>query len=333
MRQWRLPVNGKETEFEAAVKTLIPEFLPKVFLEGFDAARSLAGTVSMPISPKVIFTANSHFGDDIFKLWAVDKLEKGARLVVGQHGGGAFHPFNGGTSHELSVCDVYVAAGNGEIKHPKVRDVGRFNQRITSDKWVSNGPGILVTVAMPRYSFDLRAMPINGQMLAYLEDQFGFYAALPEHIQQDMQVRIYPNGDHGWNQKQRWLDRHRGVMLDEGEKSMTEQVQKCRLLISTYNATTYNESLAANIPTVMYWNPRHWELSESAIPSFEELKSVGIFHQTPESAARQVIRIWDDVAGWWNGRELQNVRQRYCRKFAHLPANSLDRLVSVLRDV
>ena len=56
---------------------------------------------------------------------------------------------------------------------------------------------------------------------------------------------------------------------------------KTRLFISTYNATTFNESLAANIPTVIFWDENIWESAEWTISDFNMLKSVGIFHETP----------------------------------------------------
>ena len=40
----------------------------------------------------------------------------------------------------------------------------------------------------------------------------------------------------------------------------------------TYAATTYNETLASNIPTIIYWNPEHWGLSAESDLFFEELK-------------------------------------------------------------
>ena len=88
-----------------------------------------------------------------------------------------------------------------------------------------------------------------------------------------------------------------------------------------------------NVPPVIYWNPKHWELRDSAIPYFEDLKGGDIFHETPESAARHVAAIWDDVDAWWTSpavREvLQPSRQRYC----HVPDSLLDRVEQALREV
>ena len=75
-------------------------------------------------------------------------------------------------------------------------------------------------------------------------------------------------------------------------------IKKSRLFISTYNATTYLESMAWNVPTIIFWDENCWELKEEAKPYFELLKSVGIFHNSPESAAKHMTNIWDNVDDW-----------------------------------
>ena len=61
----------------------------------------------------------------------------------------------------------------------------------------------------------------------------------------------------------------------------------------------------------MYWNSEHWEFSLEPVPFFDELKRVGIFHAMPQSAAQQVVNIWDDIVKWWYGSDLQSVREKY----------------------
>jgi putative transferase (TIGR04331 family) len=87
------------------------------------------------------------------------------------------------------------------------------------------------------------------------------------------------------------------------------------------------ESLGRNIPTIIFWNPEHWELRPSAVPYFDRLKQVGIFHETPESAAKKASEIWDDVEGWWNQPEIQQARRFFCDHFAR----TVDNPVQVLR--
>jgi len=88
------------------------------------------------------------------------------------------------------------------------------------------------------------------------------------------------------------------------------------LVICTYNATTYLEAFTANIPTVLFWNPEHWELRPSAKPYFDELRNVGILHYTPESATAKVNDISDDPISWWQQTKIQAAKNKFCFQFA-----------------
>jgi len=108
--------------------------------------------------------------------------------------------------------------------------------------------------------------------------------------------------------------------------NISNQIRKSRIFVSTYNATTYLESFSMNIPTIIYWNVNHWELNNSAIPYFEALKRVGIFHATPESAALHINAIWDDVPKWWNSIEVRDAVEKFKNQFCHLSDNLVDNI-------
>ena len=97
-------------------------------------------------------------------------------------------------------------------------------------------------------------------------------------------------------------------------------------------ATTYNESLAANIPTVIYWDPKLWEWDESVESAFLKLESVGIFHNTPESAAKHVGKIWNNLEEWWYSKEVQKERDFFCTNYAYRGKKVFPRFVAVLKE-
>jgi putative transferase (TIGR04331 family) len=88
-----------------------------------------------------------------------------------------------------------------------------------------------------------------------------------------------------------------------------------------------------NIPTIIFWNPHYYELRDSAVPYFERLKRVGIFHVTPESAAQQLARVWDDVAAWWESQPVQAVRKEFCYHYSRMPEQPLEDIEQVLRQI
>lgn len=102
---------------------------------------------------------------------------------------------------------------------------------------------------------------------------------------------------------------------------MLERIKECRIYVSTYNATTYLESFAMNVPTVIFWNPNNWEIRESAEPYFAALEEVGIFHTSPQNAAEHVSEIWDDVNSWWHSNPVQKVVKAFKQQYSRTPGD------------
>ena len=92
---------------------------------------------------------------------------------------------------------------------------------------------------------------------------------------------------------------------------------------ASFNATTYLESLTMNVPTVIFWNPNHWEIRKSSELYFEALEEVRIFHTTPQSAAKHVSAIWNDVNSWWYSNPVQEVVEVFKHQFSRIPGNLL----------
>ena len=70
-----------------------------------------------------------------------------------------------------------------------------------------------------------------------------------------------------------------------------------------------------------------------AIPYFDRLKDVGIFHDTPESAAAKMSEVWDDVPGWWNQQDIQEAREYFCNQFSRTVDRPIQLLKETLTDV
>jgi putative transferase (TIGR04331 family) len=332
-RKWVLPEAGG-SGFETCVRALIPRQIPAAYLEGYNQLVEQTAALPWPKQPKLIWTTSSEIADDVFKAWAAQKVERGSPLVIGQHGG---HYGMGRWSfteeHQLAISDCYLSWGWIDRDQPKVVPVGQLKCKLPLGvRHAEQSGALLVTAVHPRYSYWLYSTPVASQWLDYFSDQFAFVEHLPKAIQDALTVRLYSQ-DWKWSQVSRWHDRFPSLQLDKGRSDINDLIRQSRLYISTYNATTYLESFTMNVPTVIYWNQSHWELRASAVPYFEELKRVGIFHETPESAARHVAAIWDNVDAWWKspavGEVIECFKERYCR----LPDDLLGRVEHALREV
>jgi putative transferase (TIGR04331 family) len=93
------------------------------------------------------------------------------------------------------------------------------------------------------------------------------------------------------------------------------------IVVVDHNGTGYLEALSSNQPTIVFWDPQLWELRSNVKDLFAELATVGIFHDSPESAAAHVNRVLDSVKEWWSSQATQKVRGRFCDVFARTGEN------------
>ena len=331
-RKW-VAAGDSVSEFEACARALIPAQIPAVYLEGYQLLVQQASGLPWPKMPKLIFTSNSFWANDTFKAWAAAKVDQGTPLVIGQHGGGyGMNLFEFSEAHQIAICDRFVTWGWQESDQAKLKPTGVLisagPKNITTKGRVK---ALLVTYAMPQQSYHILSSPVASQWLDYFNDQYNFVSALTESVRKRLTVRLYPH-DYGWDQTARWRDRFPTLQLDDGRSKFAAILQNCRLVIGTFNATTYLESIILNVPTVIFWNPQRNELRASAIPYFEDLKRVGIFHESPESAAKHVNSIWDNINAWWETPELQAVLERFTKRYCFHPGDLLDRVEAALRE-
>jgi len=328
-RAWHIK-GESQSEFESFIRQMVPQQIPKSHVEGYSLTKDLIELKLWPRFPSLIFTSVGHVYDDLVKTYIASKVEQGSLLVVGQHGGGPFHAINFQTEHELKICDQYLSPGEGNTWHPKVRNVGQlFARRWHTDQ---SAGGLLVQLGTPRYSFSISTTTQSDDFNIYLNEQMRFVQSLPEPIRKDFSVRL-TSTNNLWGNRERWEDKFPDLEVDGGAADIHSLFSKAKVIICTYAGTTYNQTLAANAPTVIFWNRRYEQLHESADLIFDELIRVGIFHETPESAAAHIVSIWNDVDGWWLRADVQDVRERYCRAYAYLPDDPLRHLESALRDV
>lgn len=333
-RNWSMNINmNKVDSFESIVAKLIPMYLPKIYLEGYRDLKSVSDTLPWPIKPKAIFTGTLWSHTEVFKIWAAEKTESGALLVIGQHGGHyGTSPFSFSEEHQIKISDKWISWGWKDYSRPKVTPIGNLKVFGKNIKFDPKGFALLVEYTCPRYSYSLYASAIAGQFIDYFEDQKVFLNSLSDSLRKNVLVRAN-NNDYDWDLPLRMVDSIPNIKIDDGHQKIIELIKNCRIYISTYNATTFLESMAWNVPTIIFWNEEHWEISEDAKPYFDLLKSVGIFHDSPTGAANHLTNIWDNTEGWWFLDSVQEARLVFCNQYSKNPSDPLGELEILFRDL
>ena len=60
---------------------------------------------------------------------------------------------------------------------------------------------------------------------------------------------------------------------------------------------------------------------------------MNIFHETPESAAKHMTELWDDIPAWWQSKSVQHNRNQFCDQYSLILENPLDRLETIFHKI
>ena len=320
----QLVIDQANNVFENILEKLIPQLMPKAHFEGYKKNRNIA-LDAYPKSVKLVYTANAYSFDEAFKIWAAESIEKGANLLLGQHGGRTgVSRFGQSLDHQVKISDRYYSWGWQDIDNKKIKPLSG-NRLISIDKTLSpqsNGQILCVLPVYRRYYYYHSSMPLASQYWEHINDQIIFAKSVTDHVFGLLRFRMAPRGGD-WDAKQIFKDHGLETVIDKSEQNFIKRANEVRLCISTDNSTVILETMAANFPTLAFWNPKYYELSPEAQPYYDDLHRVGILHYSPESAAAKINKIYDDTISWWNQPEIQEVREKFCYQFAYSGENWL----------
>lgn len=324
-----------EDEFEEMIAATLPQNLPKIYLENFSALQKKIKRF-YPVKPvTTILTANSFAVNEGFKTWAAEQIESyNAQLVIAQHGGNyGVARWNSSEDYETHIADYYLTYGWNDVHKQNI--VPFIANRIThqaSIPYKQTGTIMWVMCSFPRYAYTMYSVPVAGQFHDYLGDQVAFLNALNTECLSLIRCRLYPH-EYGWSDKEYYLKHYPNLQFDQRKGSMLEALKSTRLFVCSYNATAHLEAMVANIPCILYWEPKHWQLRPEAQELHAKLETHGILHRSPESAARKVNEVFHNPLSWWMQEDIQEVRKQFCDTYARTHKNSDDMWIELIANI
>jgi len=319
------------SNFEKLLNRLLVNLIPFSYLENLKKIKIEINRY-YPSNPKIIFTSNAYHHDDHFKIMTAERRNKNIPYIIGQHGGGFKTILKDQTVlHQLKSCDKFFSWGWTEelFFKNKVQKLPSLKLSRKIEKPKIKGHILITIPSYPRYFFCHFTTPVAGQLLQILNNIVCFIENLDskeiikikldsEEIlasQGKIQTSICRPNSLGWNIRERFLSKGLSYALSEGE-NFYQLLKESRLSVATYDSTIYCETLAANFPTVIFFDSSLYEINEEAKVYFNLLESVGIFHKTPKSASNFINSIFDDINEWWLNEDVQNARISFCETHA-----------------
>lgn len=323
-------VAGISTDtLSAILHALVFELMPSCYLENFAELVENSRKLPWPNTPKFILTSNNFHTDEMFKIWAADKIEAGVPYYVGQHGnnyGVTRNHLN--PSIEELTADKFLTWGwaDGLPQHTPAfvfKTVG--HKPLT---YSPNGGLLLIELCI---GHRITSWDSTYEFAAYFQAQQDFIDGLRNAPRNDLTVRLQAAYRYlKWNEEQRWYQFDPDLKIDLGTSAISKLISQSRLIVHSYDSTGILETLSQNIPILAFWQNDLDHLRESAKPYYQLLIEAGIFHLTPESAAAKVNEVWGDIDGWWNQSIVQDARKKFCDRYARVSGSPIQELKKLL---
>lgn len=313
-----------ESEFARCVAAMLPADVPTCFVEGY-AAIGAAAAAFYPRRTTAICSANGWYYDEIFKQWAAASAVRGTALLGVQHGGNygalAMMPSE---EHETAIADRYYTwgwqrAGSAAtvVPMPAPKLIGR------AARASSLGGGVLwVATIAPRYLVQFPWVP--GDFATYLDWQQRFAGRLDAATFAQLRLRPHRE-DNQWQLVDRLAATFPQLRVEGWDISFEESLRQCELYVCDHLSTTFIEALAANTPTILFWETRSNKLRPEALPYYALLREAGILFDDPAAAAAAVNAVMATGADiWWAAPARQRTVAAFCARFARTSADALD---------
>jgi len=299
-------------DFGDILSKLILPNMPHIYLESFADFKKYAIGL-YPAAPEMIITANALLENDGFMLWCAESTRRKTKLIATQHGGGyGVIKHVHFEKHEIGVADNFLSWG-WQGCNSKVVPFNIF-------KKLKIRPGarkkiLAAAASLPRYSYCAYSSPQSSMILDHLNDFMSMAAEFNDEVKDELVYRLHY--DYGWNEKQRLKDKFEYLKFENiSDMTFEESLSGSKLFICTYNATTFLETFSCNFPTILFWNPKYWELRVQAVPFYELLSEAGILFYEPSDCARHINEIHKDPMKWWMQSRIQNAKNKFCGHYA-----------------
>ena len=315
---------GSADSFQRICLKMMEYCFPMAFIEGF---KQLRGRVQGYIRnvPDVILSPVSWRYNTSDAIYIAECIEKGAKLIGVQHGGGyGCHKMDPMLDHELEVVDKFISWGwTDNNKDIIPLPMFNSNRKLREHGENKKDSFLFVSDLYRLYLGGFQSSPVGTAFNDYLFWQKRFFLSLNEEVRRFFLFRSHST-EEGWFHELRLHDTVKELRYDDRKASFMERAKKSRLVVIDNNQTTFLETIALNIPTVIFWDMDLWEIRSSAERFFDDLREVKVFHDSPESAADFINENCMDIDKWWESKKVQNVVNEFRYTYARTSKNLLN---------
>jgi putative transferase (TIGR04331 family) len=301
-------------EIHNVLNELIFKMIPACYLEGFSRITEEANSSLWPKNPKFVYTDYA-FSNELFKFWISNKVDNGTLYVVGQHGNNyGTNLYIENNTIEEKTSDIFLTWGNWNKSLSNGHTAAFVLKTYGAKHWNYKRKGSIAFIVKSQ-GFCVHTWDVCKDHLIYLSSQRKIVSLLDESVIRNLIVRLHSEEVlFGWEEARMWKELN--ITVDSGVSKYNNFLKGIRLCVFSYDCTGALENLSLNMPTIVYLNDGIESLTQEAKIGYKLLIDSGIAYTDPESMARKINKIHDNLDDWWYCEEVQEAKSKFCQMYA-----------------
>ena len=319
-----------KSEFEEIIQTLLPNYIPSSFIEGFEALTYKAKSYGS--FPKAIILSTEMYSRyESFMIWVAQSEAMGTKICTMQHGGDyGLHRRCETVFTEINPYHKFYSWGWNWKQFKTSKDaivapmpsLHLLSQRTFKHKIANTQRLVYVTTAKRKYTrrfMGTVAHVYNSD--GYFSNQLQFYRNLNKPIWENLEIRLYKD-DYRDIARNKWLMENSLIKFDL-ELNFTSSIANSCCVLLDHLSTTWLEAINLDKPTIIFIDPSEYDFTDEIKEIITEMHSSSILHYTPESAAKHLIKVESDITTWWYSKGVRNSLEMLKKNLMIMPKNSI----------
>jgi putative transferase (TIGR04331 family) len=313
--------------FQAVLGELIADYLPANYVESFSRISEQVST-SITHYPAVYFTSNRFGMSDVERFKIAEKVTRGSKYVVAQHGNNYGVTFRPNVLPEEETSDLFLRWGNAFGNADEV--IGVITRGLRMPKKISKETECVLIVGSQPPARTFRYYDWD-QYFASENHTVDLVSNLAE-LEQKVLYRPYRGhvfGGGATKEFELWLDQ-KPVTLSVGQ--FKGALSKSSVVVFMYDSTGFLELLSEGRPCLQIQLRPMAHVSVHFLPLYEDMMRVGLLHEDV-SSAMWILQSSESVREWWNSSEVIEVRESVLNALAVKSSHIVGDLARVLKKV
>ena len=326
--------KSSEKNFIDFINEIIYLCIPKNYLENYKNIKNSLNKSYWPKNVKTILSAYDFLHDDVYKIWAAERVSSNkAKYLIHQHGGNSgLAESSPGTDLQCLLSDKYLTWGwKGKYKNNvPFHSISLSNQSLNLKK---NRKKIYFCVAQyPWFTYRYESLPrTNIERTKKNESIFQIVNNINNIYTKDIIFR-YSKPAEARNFKRINLGQiNKKISYDTGSIPFIKIAPDIKIVIHDSNNTGFLECLFFNIPTILILDKKNERFEKKARKYINLMEKKNIVHYDPKTAIDFLNMNLKNIEKWWNEKKLQTLRKEFCNHYVKRSNNSLDDLSKFLQ--